>query len=103
MKICPLCKSTTGIREIFYGLPDGPVDEKKYAVGGCCISDNDPSAKCIECGWKGEYVDNLNGWKRGTKFVELADISKMSDAEIDDYAKKTWSLLTGEKIEEKGK
>ena len=103
MKICPLCKSTTGIREIFYGLPDGPVDEKKYEVGGCCISDNDPSAKCIECGWKGEYVDNMNGWKRGTKFVELADISKMSDAEIDAYAKKTWSLLTGEKIEEEDK
>ena len=56
---CPQCSSKTGIREIFYGLPDGPVDEKKYAVGGCCISDNDPTVKCIECGWKGEFVNNI--------------------------------------------
>ena len=91
---CPKCSSKSGLREIFYGLPDGPVDEKKYAIGGCCISDNDPTVKCIECGWKGEYVDNMKGWKRGTKFVELEDISKMSEEEIDAYAKRTWSLLT---------
>ena len=103
MKSCPLCKSKIGIREIFYGLPDGPVDEKKYAIGGCCISDNDPSAKCIDCGWEGEFIDNMNSWKRGMKFVELADISKMSDLEIDAYAKKTWRLLTGEKIKEEDK
>ena len=103
MKSCPSCKSITGLREIFYGYPDGPVDEKKYTVGGCCISDNDPIVKCIECGWKGEFVDNMNGWKRGTKFVELADISKMSDVDIAAYAKKTWSLLTGVNIEEEDK
>ena len=103
MKSCPLCKSKTGVRKIFYGLPDGPVDSEKYAIGGCCISDNDPTLKCIECGWKGEFVDNMNGWKRGTKFVELADISKMSDVDIAAYAKKTWSLLTGVSIEEEDK
>ena len=103
MKSCPLCKSKTGIREIFYGLPDGPVDENKYATGGCCISDDDPTVKCIECGWEGEFIDTMNGWKRGMKFVQLADISKMSDMEIESYAKKTWSLLTGKEIEEKDK
>ena len=91
---CPQCSSKTGLREIFYGLPDGPVDQTKYAIGGCCISDNDPTVNCIECGWKGDYVDNMKGWKRGTKFVELEDISKMSDEEIDAYAKRTWNLLT---------
>ena len=91
---CPQCSSKTGIREIFYGLPDGPVDEKKYAVGGCCISDNDPTVKCIECGWKGEYVDNMPGSKREIKTVKLEDISKMSEVEIEAYAKKTWDLLT---------
>jgi len=91
---CPQCFSKSGLREIIYGLPDGPVDEKKYALGGCCISGNDPTVKCIECGWKGEYVDNMKGWKRGTKFVELEDISKMSEEEIDAYAKRTWNLLT---------
>jgi len=100
---CPRCSSKTGIREIFYGLPDGPVDEKKYAIGGCCISDNDATVKCIECGWKGEYVDNMPGSKREIKTVELADISKMSDKEIDAYALKTWGLLTQEKKNSGGK
>jgi len=59
LKSCPACKSKTGLREIFYGLPIGPVDEKKYAIGGCCISDKDPTVKCIECGWKGEFVNNI--------------------------------------------
>ena len=59
MKSCPACKSKLGLREIFYGYPDGPVDEKKYAIGGCCISDNDPTVKCIECGWKGEFVNRI--------------------------------------------
>jgi hypothetical protein len=79
LKSCPLCKSKTGVREIFYGLPDGPVVSKKYVTGGCCISDNDPTVKCIECGWKGEFIDNTNGWKRGTKFVDLADRVKVEE------------------------
>ena len=40
-------------------MPIGPVDEEKYSIGGCCISDNDPTLKCIECGWKGEFVNNI--------------------------------------------
>ena len=100
---CPQCSSKTGLREISYGLPDGPVDEEKYAIGGCCISDNDPTLKCIECGWKGEYVNNMPGSKREIKTVELADISKMSDKEIDAYALKTWGLLTQEKENSEGK
>ena len=100
---CPQCSSKTGVREIFYGLPDGPVDEKKYAIGGCCISDNDTTVKCIECGWKGEYVDNMPGSKREIKTVELADISKMSDKEIDACALKTWGLLTQAKKNSGGK
>jgi hypothetical protein len=100
---CPQCSSKTGLREISYGLPDGPVDEEKYAIGGCCISDNDPTVKCIECGWKGEYVDNMPGSKREIKTVELADISKMSDKEIDAYALETWGLLAQEKKNSGGK
>ena len=65
MKICPNCESNRGVREILYGLPDGPVDEGKYATGGCCISGNDPTIKCIECGWKGKYVDNIGLIKQG--------------------------------------
>ena len=102
MKTCPDCSSSTGLREIVYGLPDGPVADEKYVIGGCCISNNDPTVKCIECGWKGEYVDNMKGWKRGTKFVELEDISKMGEEEIDAYAKRTWNLLTQENKNSEG-
>ena len=66
MKKCPACKSKTGLRKISYGMPmpplvpNGPlIDESKYVLGGCCISDNDPTIKCIECGWKGEYVNHM--------------------------------------------
>ena len=93
---CPSCSSKAGLREIFYGLPDGPVDQEKFSIGGCCISDDDPTVKCIECGWKGEYVDNVAGWKREIKTVELADVSMMSQTEIDAYAQKTWGILTQE-------
>jgi len=57
---CPQCSSKASLREIMYGLPDGPVDEQKYAIGGCCISDNDPTLKCIECGWKGDFVNQID-------------------------------------------
>lgn len=56
---CPTCKSLDGVREIVYGLPIEPLDEEKYATGGCCISDEDPTRTCIECGWKGEFVNNI--------------------------------------------
>jgi hypothetical protein len=92
MKSCPQCYSEVGLREISYGLPDGPLDENKYAIGGCCISDNDPTVKCIECGWEGENVNNA-GIDNKIKMVKLQDISKMSDSEIDSYAKKIWEKL----------
>lgn len=93
MKTCPNCDSVTGLREIFYGLPDGPVDEGKYATGGCCISDKDPTIECIDCGWKGEYVDNINSSSQILEVAELPDMSKMSDAEIKEYAKNVWKKL----------
>ena len=50
---CPQCKGEDSVREIFWGMPDGPVDEGKYVLGGCCISPDgiDPTHECIECGW----------------------------------------------------
>ena len=87
MKSCPRCSSQSGLRDILYGLPDGPVDEEKYSIGGCCVTDNDPTLKCIECGWKGENVDHIQKLSKEISAVELQDISKMSDPEIRSYAK----------------
>jgi hypothetical protein len=59
MKNCPICKTHTSLREVVYGLPEGPLDEEKYAIGGCCISESDPSLICVECGWEGLHVNNI--------------------------------------------
>ena len=83
MKICPACKSKTGLREIFYGYPDGPVDEKKYAIGGCCISDNDPTVKCIECGWKGEFVNNSESGLMNPELPQQPDTSVLERLSVE--------------------
>jgi len=93
IKSCPDCHSVNGLREILYGLPDGPVDEERYAIGGCCVTDEDPTLECIECGWKGENVNNAPGLGKEIRMVELEDISKMSGSEIDSYAKQIWQKL----------
>jgi DNA-directed RNA polymerase subunit RPC12/RpoP len=51
--VCPKCGSTEVVR-IVYGLP-GPelLEEAKrgqIALGGCCVTGNDPQWHCHECG-----------------------------------------------------
>ena len=93
MKSCPTCNSSNGLREIIYGMPDSPVDNDRYAIGGCCVSDDDATLKCIKCGWKGENLYNAPGLGKEIRMVEIQDISKMSDSEIDSYAKQIWQKL----------
>ena len=97
MKSCPTCKSSSGLREIIYGMPDGPVDEERYAIGGCCVTNNDPTLKCVDCGWKGENVNNAPGLGEEIRMVKLQDISRMSDPEIDSHAKQIWQKLANPK------
>lgn len=47
---CPSCGSANGLREYIYGMPDGPPDESKYLIGGCCVTGDDPTHECIDCG-----------------------------------------------------
>jgi len=48
-RMCPACQGSD-IKEIVYGLPDiESFDFEKHAVGGCCVSDNDPDFKCMKC------------------------------------------------------
>jgi hypothetical protein len=93
MKSCPDCNSSSGLRKIFHGLPDGPVDVEKYAIGGCCVTGDDSTVKCIECGWKGQNVNNAPGLGEEIRMVELQDISKMSDSQIESYARQIWQKL----------
>ena len=74
-------------------MPDGPVDEGKYAIGGCCVSDDDPTLKCIECGWEGANVNNAPGFGKQIRMVKLQDVSKMSDTKIDSHARLIWQKL----------
>ena len=60
---CPSCDSDSGIREILYGMPEFPVDETKYYVGGCTIIPNSPNWLCLECGWAGWSLNHYQGTK----------------------------------------
>lgn len=52
--ICPVCGSKR-IASYMYGLPmfskklEKEIDEGKIVLGGCCISDDDPLFKCLDC------------------------------------------------------
>ena len=48
-KKCPICNSRVGVREFIYGMPDREPDPSKYIVGGCCISEDMPDYRCINC------------------------------------------------------
>lgn len=51
--ICPACGEKTGVN-IVYGYPPLELREAEergeIALGGCCISDNDPERRCLKCG-----------------------------------------------------
>lgn len=51
--LCPECGDQNGLRQILYGLPDGPPDPEMYRLGGCCVEEGDPEVACISCGWEG--------------------------------------------------
>ena len=46
----PECKSAAYLKEVVYGMPDGPLDDFKYVTGGCCVSEMGPVTTCIWCG-----------------------------------------------------
>ena len=52
---CPKCHSTESLRVILYGMPAEEPNPDIYVVGGCLVGDNDPTHKCIGCGWKGSF------------------------------------------------
>ena len=51
-RICPSCKSEE-IISIVYGLPDAEAikeaEEGLFALGGCCVDDDNPRWKCKAC------------------------------------------------------
>jgi hypothetical protein len=53
MKInCPKCKTASGVREILYGMPSEEPDPDVFIVGGCLVERNQPTHRCITCGWE---------------------------------------------------
>ena len=54
-KVCPTCGHRSGVR-IVYGMPDFELFEQSerglVALGGCIITDADPTWRCLEeeCG-----------------------------------------------------
>ena len=52
---CPKCNSNRVVN-IVYGYPEPETfreaESGKIALGGCCITEDDPSWKCLGCGIK---------------------------------------------------
>jgi hypothetical protein len=46
---CPKCLAKGEIREILYGMPRQPVDESRYELGGCLVTEHDPKYLCKLC------------------------------------------------------
>ena len=46
-RFCNKCKSSIFMREVIYGLPEFPFDERKYVLGGCIPGG--PKWQCIIC------------------------------------------------------
>lgn len=55
-KKCPYCNSTE-LWKYLYGEPTHDYDKDKYVLGGCEITENQPTYKCKKCG-KDIYPDN---------------------------------------------
>ncbi len=53
--ICPSCKAKAGV-EIVYGYPVGKAldmeQRGEIALGGCCVTGDDPDRACNACGYK---------------------------------------------------
>ena len=49
---CPVCKSSTNVRDVLYEMPADEPDSGKYVLGGCCISPDSPDFVCLGCGWE---------------------------------------------------
>ena len=51
-KKCPICTSADVV-DIIYGIPSYELfqqaENRKVALGGCCITDDDPKWKCLDC------------------------------------------------------
>lgn len=46
---CPYCSSKR-LWKYLYGLPASNYDKNKYVLGGCEITDFQPTHKCKKCG-----------------------------------------------------
>jgi hypothetical protein len=94
MSKCPTCSSSNSLREIVYGMPSSEIDETKFVIGGCCVSDSDPTVRCNACGWEGEFKNHISNLEDTLNMAELKPMMNMNDSELDEYAKTLWGKLT---------
>jgi len=61
------------MREILYGMSSEEPDPAVYLIGGCLVEPNQPSHRCMTCGW--ERVKNAaksTKWELEHKKSQLA-------------------------------
>ena len=60
---CPNCNKE-GIAEILWGYPEDvesikeELDRKEIVLGGCLVTDHDPTWECNECNHRWGYADH---------------------------------------------
>jgi rubrerythrin len=63
--VCPMCGSER-VAEIPYGLPDfseeleRALDAGEVVLGGCVVTGDDPSWRCVECGHRWSEWEHPN-------------------------------------------
>ena len=82
LKNCPSCKTKGSIRQIIWGMPDEEPDPNKYVIGGCLVSDNDPTHECIKCGWQ-RFKPSNNYDDLPEAFIESLKKSTTEKADIE--------------------
>ncbi|MDD2229543.1 MAG: hypothetical protein PHY48_09040 [Candidatus Cloacimonetes bacterium] len=61
-QVCPRC-SSKDVLPIEYGYPGIEMMEDsengKIVLGGCCVSDNDPTRECQKCKHRFAFINNI--------------------------------------------
>lgn len=65
-QVCPRCGSKD-VLPIEYGYPDIELAEdyhqSKIVLGGCCVTDNDPTRECRKCKHQFAFIDHTREWE----------------------------------------
>lgn len=75
------CLSETGIHRIIHGMTSESMEESKFKLGGCCLSDLNPKSNCVQCVRKGDYATVKLIWISSKEYPVVNDFTFQGLAE----------------------